>query len=291
MNRMLGVLIPQRQELLSFEEVKSLLQPTSQSYRGLKVVEVRLIVGSEGRYQDFNHQFTPKHDNMKSRWVRVDEARLKDIILPPIKLFELGGVYFVRDGNHRVSVAMAQGVERIDAEVVSLNSEIHLKPGMTREELLQAVIDWERQQFMAKTKFDKILPGVDLRLTSTGQYDEILGHIYVHKYFVNQDYEEELPFYYALISWYETVYLPIIAIVLEEQLPQRFPGRTEADLYVWIVKHWHYLKEAYGDSISPRDAANSYSEHFGQDKQLGIFAAFKSLFQRGWEFIKSRFRS
>jgi hypothetical protein len=39
---------------------------------------------------------------------------LQDITLPSILLYEIGGVYFVRDGNHRVSVAKIKGVEFID---------------------------------------------------------------------------------------------------------------------------------------------------------------------------------
>ena len=61
---------------------------------------------------------------MMKRWTRVDMAHYQDVELPPIKLFEIGGVYFVRDGNHRVSVSKAQGAEFIDAEVISLSSEI-----------------------------------------------------------------------------------------------------------------------------------------------------------------------
>lgn len=280
MDRMLSILRPQRQDLLSFEEVKSLLQPKSQSYIGMKVIEVKRIVGSEGRYSDFNKQFLPRHDYLMNRWTRVDEAHIKDITLPPIKLFELGGVYFVRDGNHRVSVAKAQGIERIDAEVVSLNAEITLEPDMSISQLTSKVIDYEYQLFLERTKFDKILPGVDLSLSSTGQYDEILSHIYVHKYFVNQEYEEELPFFYALISWYETVYQPIIAIVHGEDLLSRFPGRTEADLYVWIVKHWHYLKENYGDEVTPEQAAESYSKMFGKNLKQRVKDWFKGLFHK-----------
>ena len=77
------------------------------------------------------------------RWMRVDVAHYQDIILPPIKIFEIGGVYFVRDGNHRVSVAKAKGGEFIDAEVTSLTSAIAITPEMSLDQLREAVIDFE----------------------------------------------------------------------------------------------------------------------------------------------------
>lgn len=284
LSRMLGLLSRQRKELLSFEEVKSILRPKAQSYKGLQVVPIDMIVGSEGRYQDFSKHFLPRREHLRNRWTSVDVARLTDITLPPIQLYELGGVYFVRDGNHRVSVARSQGVEAIDAEVTALNSEIKISVKMTQEDLRAAVIHYEARSFVLKTHIEELFPEADIKLTSTGQYDEILYHIYVHKYFINQDYEEELPFVDAVKSWYETVYVPICDIVRENQMVVRFPGRTEADLYVWIVKHWHYLKEKYGENITALDAAVSYSRMYGTTpmQQLAAFfgTAFARLFKR-----------
>jgi hypothetical protein len=40
--------------------------------------------------------------------------------LPPVELFKVGEVYFVRDGNHRVSVARARGQDFIDAQVTEI---------------------------------------------------------------------------------------------------------------------------------------------------------------------------
>ncbi len=261
--RLLGFLFRQRQELLSFEEVKSMLRPRAQSYRGLQVVAVNLIVGSEGRYLDFSNQFLPRKDHLRQRWERVDEAHINDIILPPISLYELGGVYFVRDGNHRVSVARSMGVENIDAEVIALNSEIKIIPGMDPEELRQAVIDYEYRQFILKTNVLEFFPEANIQVSATGQYDEMLYHIIGHKYFINQNQTGEIPLAEAVCSWFQTVYTPIVEIVNEEHLLERFPGRTESDLYVWIIKHWHYLKEKYGNEVSVKDAADSYRSMFG----------------------------
>jgi hypothetical protein len=128
--RILHFMHHDRTKLLSLNDVKKILKPRNEIYLGMQTVSLSLIVGSEGRFRDFNKIFLPKSDRLRSRWESVDEARLSDIILPPIQLYEIGGVYFVRDGNHRVSVAKAQGAETVDAEVISLSTEKRISPSM-----------------------------------------------------------------------------------------------------------------------------------------------------------------
>lgn len=262
-SRMLNILNPHNEEMLSLQDVKDVVRPKGETYRGLQVVDVDHIVGSEGRYRDFNRGFLPKREELRNRWTRVDKAHLQDIILPPVHLYEIGGVYFVRDGNHRVSVARSQGMQAIDAEVISLSSEIALDPNITRDSLEKKVIAYEKEQFYLQTKFDELIPGYSLDFTATGRYQEILNHINVHKYFINQEATHVITFDDALISWFRTVYEPLVTVVREEHLLHRFPGRTEADLYTWLVKHWHELKEKYGDGFSVKDAALDFSEKHG----------------------------
>ncbi|MFW6312418.1 MAG: transcriptional regulator [Spirochaetota bacterium] len=264
MQKIVNLLNPSRHEMLSLREVREALRPRSESYRGLQVVPLDRIVGSEGRYSDFNKQFLPRHEHLRKRWTRVDEAHLEQINLPPIRLYEIGGVYFVRDGNHRVSVARSQGGRSIDAEVVSLDSAIELDPDLTREGLKRAVIEYEKKQFCRETRFDKIFPDYDLEFTATGRYDEILQHIYGHKYYVNMNYQEEIPFEAAMRSWYSNVFMPIIREIRGQRLLNRFPGRTEADLYVWLVKHWDELKQRYGAEFSLAQAAEDLSTRYGK---------------------------
>jgi len=264
-----------RDKLLSFNDVKDILKPKNQVYMGCKVVPIKLIVGSEGRYHDFNKYFLPKKEHLRSRWQRVDEAHIKDIILPSILLYEIGGVYFVRDGNHRVSVAKMQSVEFIDAEVISLTTELNIKPSMTTDELREALIAYEKKIFYAETFFGDLTDYWDLNFSSPGRYDVIYNHILVHKYYLNEDNEEEIPFNDALVSWYNNVYNPVIAIIKEQWLLVNFPGRTEADLYVWIIKHWDFLKKRYG-TYPLAKAAGDFTKKYGQDK--GKSLRFLSLF-------------
>jgi hypothetical protein len=263
--RILNLFTPSRQRLLSLKEVKDAVKPVSESYRGMTVVPVSKIVGSEGRYKDFNKSFLPKKEYLRHRWVRVDKAHLTDTILPPIRLYEIGGVYFVRDGNHRVSVATAQGVEAIDAEVTSLGSEVQLSTDLTQENLTKAVVEYEKKQFIEKTGFTSLVDEPVPDFTATGRYDDLLEHIHGHKYYLNQNRSEEMSFDQALQSWYRNVYRPIVRIITEERILSRFPGRTASDLYVWTVRHWDQLKKKYGEAFPIEEAVADFSQKHGKN--------------------------
>jgi hypothetical protein len=269
-----------KNRLLSFNDVKEILKPRSESYRGMQVVPISLIVGSEGRYRDFNKYFLPRSEHLRVRWERVDRARIKDIALPAIQLYEIGGAYFVRDGNHRVSVARSQGIESIDADVTSLSSEITITPGMTADDLRGEVIKYEKKIFYEKTKFGELTGADDLDFTAPGRYDVIYNHILVHKYYLNQQSSQEIPFSEALVSWYHKVYRPIIDIIKNEGMIVCFPGHSPSDLYVWIVKHWDFLKKKYGVFYSVADAARDFSVKYGKNrrKPLRFFAALLGRF-------------
>jgi hypothetical protein len=262
--KILALLKDDSDELLAFDDVKSILKPRSSTYRGIYPVDISFIVGSEGRYKDFNKLFLPRHPHLRKRWQRVDLAHHQNIILPAIKLYEIGGVFFVRDGNHRVSVAKMQGAQFIDAEVIALDTEIELKPGLGREDLKKAVIEFEKERFFEATHLDELRPGCSIEFTSIGRYDDIIKHINGHKYYLNIDKKEEIPFTKAMLSWYDNVFLPIKTIIIEENILSRFPERTPADLYVWIVRHWHELKERYGEDFSLKQAALDYSHRYGR---------------------------
>jgi hypothetical protein len=257
--RILSLLKAQRDEMLSLGEVRSLLRPHSETYQGMQVIPLARIVGSEGRYKDFNRAFLPRHDKLIRRWVSIDIAHYQDVHLPPIHVFEIGGSYFVRDGNHRVSVAKSQGAEFIDAEVISLSTRIPVAPGMTLTDLKRAVIDFEKDRFLEVTTLDTLRPGCRIEFTEVGRYDELLGHIREHKWYINLKKSTEIPFEEASASWYDTVYFPVIEIIRETRLLARFPHATEADLYVFAGRHWGELSQRYGPLFTLEEAAEDFS--------------------------------
>jgi hypothetical protein len=278
-NEIQHFLNPDRSKLLSFHDVKKILKPKNEIYAGMQTVPIEKIAGSEGRYKDFDNHFLPKASNLRQRWERVDEAHLTDVVLPPIQLYEISGLYFVRDGNHRVSVAKAQGVTYIDAEVISLQSEIMLKPGVTPESLLSEVIKYEKRIFYAETSFGDLTDDWNLDFTSPGQYDVIYNHILVHKYYINAGIESEIPFNDALLSWYRNVYQPVMHVIKKYRLQTRFRNRTTSDLYVWIIKQWDELKQKYGVEYSLDDATQALAEDLRKTRLQSVKDWLKKIFQ------------
>ena len=111
------------EHLLSFEDAKDALTRWTQGYLGMRTVEVDKITGSVGRYRDFDQSFLPLKKSMVDRWGRIDRAYHRGDELPAVSLYKIGDRYFVRDGNHRVSVARYHGVAAIDAEVVEIRGQ------------------------------------------------------------------------------------------------------------------------------------------------------------------------
>lgn len=248
-NELQHLLNPDETKMISFSQMKKFLKPQNETYIGMKTIPISKIVGSEGRYKDFDNQFLPKNSFMKERWEHVDEAVIKDIVLPPISVYELGGLYFVRDGNHRVSVAKSKGVEFIDADIISLQTEIRLYPVRTLAGMIKQIVAWEKKNFYFETSFGDITDCWVLDFSTPGQYDIIYQHILTHKYFINQGKPDEISMEDAITSWYKTVYMPVIRTIEKHKIKKYVKGTTESDLYVWIITFWDELKHKIGDEI------------------------------------------
>ena len=90
--------------------------------QGLQEVPLDRIVGSSGRYRDFDLGFLPLRREKDGRWLNIARARRQGIDLPPPLLYHIGAAYFVEDGNHRISVAGASGQETIEAHVITIDA-------------------------------------------------------------------------------------------------------------------------------------------------------------------------
>lgn len=276
-NDLQHLLNPEEAKLLSFNDIKQMLKPRNEVYLGMKVIPIELIVGSEGRYQDFDNRFFPRSAHLKTRWARIDQAHLSDVILPPITLYEIGGLYFVRDGNHRVSVARSKGIENIDAEVISLQSEIKLKPSTSKKGILKQVIQYEKRVFYSQTNFGDITDCWNIDFSTPGQYDVLYQHILIHKYYINQNQTEEISMQEAIISWYEKVYLPVVQAIKKQKLLRKFKNRTLSDMYVWLIRYWDEVKQKFGQDIGIDSAASEFSKKFSQNFFKNCISKIKSI--------------
>lgn len=245
-------------DLIPYHEVRQRVSPEGESYRGLQTVPLAQIVGSMDRFQDFNREFFPRQRFTAGRWQNVDRAYYQDIFLPPIQLYKVGDIYFVKDGNHRVSVARERGQEFIDAEVIEGHIRAPLYPNMLPNELL---LQAEYAEFLRRTNLDRSQPDHDIRPTALGRYDEIWEHIAGHRDWLSAIRHEPVSDQEAAADWYEYIYLPIVSVARDQGLTERFPRHTEADIYLWVMRHRWEIERDLGHDIGPTSAAEDYAEH------------------------------
>lgn len=248
--------------LLPYEEVRDKLKGGKAQSRGVKDIPLNAIIGSVGRYSDFTRRFLPRRDAIKDRWARVKliMSTPGHAGLPPIDVYQIGGAYFVADGNHRVSVAREQGATHIRAHVTEIETRVPLTPD---DDLDDIILKAEYADFLDVTSFDSLFPDVELGVTVPGQYDMILERIAVYHEYMERTRGEGVTYEDAVVEWYRQDYLPIIKIIHDQNLLQDFPDRTETDLYAWMLKHRKALRTSLGWNVGPDlvadDLAHQYS--------------------------------
>jgi nucleotide-binding universal stress UspA family protein len=239
-------------DLFSYEDVQRKLKVKGTAERGLQDIPLDAIVGSLGRYSDFTRSFLPRRDSDQQRWARV-KAKVTDMGgLPPVELYQIGEAYFVRDGNHRVSVARELGAPTIQAYVTEVRTKVPLSPDDQPDDL---ILKAEYADFLGHTDLDKLRPEAELSLTAPGRYKTLEEHIAVHRHFMGLEQQREIPYEEAATHWYDEVYLPVVQVIQQQGTLRDFPDRTETDLYLWISEHRAALEEKLGWEIKPETAA------------------------------------
>ncbi len=252
-------------KLLSYEEVRQKLRALESSKRTLRDIPLDAIVGSVGRYTDFSRNFLPLSDSDQDRWSRVMAETTGLTGLPPIEVYQIGEVYFVLDGNHRVSVARQLDSTNIQAYVTEVRTRISITPDTQPDEL---IIKAEQVDFLERTQLDRLRQDTDFTVTNPGQYPILLEHIEVHRYFRGIDEQRDVQYDEAVVHWHDEVYRPIVQIIQERGILRHFPERTEADLYLWISRHRAELEDALGWHLEPEavvaDIETRFSPEFSQ---------------------------
>ncbi len=251
MERLWGGMRGQRpDELLSYEDVSRQLRVTGRASSGVRDIPLDAIVGSVGRYQDFTRNFLPKRSTGRERWARVRASADEMVGWPPIQVYQVGEAYFVLDGNHRVSVARDLDAKTIQADVTEIRTRVPLTPADTPDDIIAKA---EYADFLEETRLDELVPDANLRLTIAHGYPQLREHIVVHRHFMGLEQQREIPFDEAVVHWYEVVYLPIVEMIRASGLLRRFPDRTEADLYLWILRNQTDLVQALGLELTPEN--------------------------------------
>jgi hypothetical protein len=256
--------------LLAFDEVRRGIHARAQREGGLRAVPIDQIVGSVGRYRDFDRAFLPRRVQTRDRWESVDRAHLDGTELPAVDLYKIGDTYFVKDGNHRVSVARERGQAFIDAHVIEVTAPA---PVHSVEDLLDWIRDQDALSFYETTRISELRPDARIELTLPGQYAKLLEHISTHRWYLGIEANREIPYREAVASWYDRIYLPTVEAVRATGALRDFPHRSEADLYLWVTEHhWYLHQEALPKGRDLKNLVSEYAEEHNERRANPIEA-------------------
>jgi nucleotide-binding universal stress UspA family protein len=270
----IGQLRGQPTSLLPFDDVRDSLGLVPAGDRGVHEIPLTSIVGSVGRYHEFTRSFLPRDDSIRERWKRIYAAAQGMEGLPPVEVYRVGDVYFVNDGNHRVSVAREMGAKTIQAYVREFSSPAPISPDTNLDEL---IVRSEEARFLKHTDLDELRAQANIQVTSPGYYDKLEEHIAVHGYFLGLEEQRRITWQEAVIHWYDYVYLPLIETIRMHNILQEFPGRTETDLYLWIIEHRHFLAQRLGLDIDMHDAARDFAARYSPRWRRVVERAQRSI--------------
>jgi hypothetical protein len=247
-------------DLLSFEQISAKLKLEDAHYAGLQEVPLDEIAGSVGRYADFTRAFLPRTDRLQDRWEKIERLMAAGREVPPVELYRVGDVFFVRDGNHRVSVARQLGKRAVMAHIWEYDTAVPLTPDSNVDELLCHLA---RDAFVAQTGIACTQPPLEIRLTQPAGYQDLLAEIKAYQQILSTLDERELSLQEAAALWCELRYEPIVQLMRERQILGEFPRRTDTDLYLWLSRNREELEAQAARPVLMGEAAEDLARRHG----------------------------
>jgi len=242
-------------DLLPFDAIRAGLGLRHLVDRGFHPVPLDRIVGSLGRATEFNRAFLPREESLRERWKVIERLAEGQLGFPPVELYQVGEAFFVVDGHHRISVARALEAPTIEAHVIEFLTPLPLEAGASLEDVL---LRRGLPEFLEATGLVPADPD-EYRVTVADGYRRLLEHIRVHGYYRGIETGRDLPWQEEVVSWRDSVYRPMVEVIRRSGILDDFPGRTEADLYLFIMDHLHYLRERYGNpALPPAEAVEDF---------------------------------
>jgi hypothetical protein len=224
--------------ILPFDEVVEALGRVSERSVGLQSIQLDSIVGTVGRQRDFDREFRPVSGRTRTRWERIANAQRRGQDLPPISVYRIGDMHFVRDGHHRVSVARAQGLTHIDAYVTEVQTMVGAEGTITVADL--PVKGHERLFFERVPLPAAARP--EIALSDPWRYAELAEGVEAWGFRVMQGRGELMAREDVAHCWLEDEYRPVVAMLRESGL---IGDGTETDAYMLIVGERYRLMRTH----------------------------------------------
>ena len=233
--------------ILPFEEVVEALGRTGERALGLGTIDVDAIVGTVDRTREFDRDFRPTTPRLRERWERIAAAQRRGEALPPIDVYRVGELHFVRDGHHRVSVARAHGLKTIEAYVTEVITRIPPHGGLRIGDL---ALKGHERLFAERVP----LPGDTrrrLQLSDEWRYAALAEGVEAWGFRCMQDRGELMTREQVADAWYRDDYLPVVELLREAGLLGR---GTEAEAYMRVstLRYLLLRTHAWDDEVVER---------------------------------------
>jgi hypothetical protein len=225
--------------MLSFDEVVEALGRVSERDLGIETVAIDTIVGSVNRVKDFDRAFRPTSTKVRTRFEQIANAQRRGASMPPIDVYRIGMLHFVRDGHHRVAVARAQGRDEIDAHVVEVVTRVAADPSISPHLLglkSHERVFYERVPLPVEAA-GRVAPTDPIQYGSLAEGVEAWGFRLIQHDGVLLGRAE------VARRWYFEEYEPVVAILREADLIGR--RETETDAYLRLSSDRYRLMRTH----------------------------------------------
>jgi hypothetical protein len=241
-------------EILPFDEVVAALGRRGEQRLGLRIVPLESIVGSVDRARDFDRWFRPRSGRSRERWERLARAQRRGEAIPPIDVYRVGELHFVRDGHHRVSVAHALGLRAIEAYVTEVTTRIDATGISRRGDLITKDL---RRVFLDRVP----LPGPALAtilVTTAWSYAELSEEVEAWGFRLMQQEGRFLDRETVARRWYAEEYRPVVRMLQQADL---IGERTEAEAYLHLAGQRYKLMRTHRWDDEVIDRLRSDTDH------------------------------
>jgi hypothetical protein len=224
--------------ILPFEEVVAALGRVEERYVGMETIDLDSIHGTVDRAKGFDREFRPTSSRVRTRWERIANAMRRGEPMPPISVYRIGEVHFVRDGHHRVSVARALAQPVIDAYVVEVVTRVGAERSLRLNDLpLKSHERLFRERVpLPRHARDKVV------LSDAWGYGDMAEAVEAWSFRVMQDRDEFLDRRAGARRWFEEEFEPVVAMLREADL---LGSGTPADAYLRIAAQRYRLMRTH----------------------------------------------
>jgi hypothetical protein len=220
--------------ILPFEEVVEALGRRGERRLGLKTIELDSIVGTVDRGREFDRSFRPTSGRVRGRWERIATAQRKGQEMPPIDVYRIGELHFVKDGHHRVSVAREMGFEVIDAYVTDVVTELGADRAIRMHDL---ALKSHQRLFFERVPLGPVARA-EIKLSDEWRYAALAEAVEAWGFRVIQSRGgEPMSRRQVAEAWFAEEYQPVVEMLREADLVRR---GTETESYMRVA-HLRYL--------------------------------------------------